>query len=247
MWREDDSAATLGPRTVAAIPARLGSTRLPRKPLLDLGGAPVVWRVYEAVRQANMVDAVWVVTDSDEIEAAVRDRGGEVRRVDAPCRSGTERVARALLQDRSSTVEHVLNIQGDEPFVGADLLRPLLDALSAGAEIATLSAPLVEAERGVRHRVKVVTDRHRQALYFSREAIPGDLHLGYYGFRAETLRRLLDLPRSPLAEAEDLEQLDWLHAGLKIAVAHAPRATQSIDTAEDLTAARTLLRETRSP
>lgn len=240
MRRSDEPAATSSPRIVAAIPARLGSTRLPEKPLADLAGVPLVARVYGAVRAAEIADAVYVVTDSDAIEAAVRARGGLVLREDAPCRSGTERIARALLR-AGLAPRLVLNVQGDEPFVERGLLAPLLAALEAGADIATLAAPLPPEAREARDRVKVVCDARGHALYFSRAPIPGDLHLGYYGFQGDILASLPALPRSPLAAAEDLEQLDWLHAGLRIAVARAPKSTLSIDTPADLAEARRLL------
>lgn len=233
---DDDSAETSGRRIVAAIPARSGSTRLPNKPLQWLGDAPLVVQVWRAVRAAEVADEVVVVTDSAEVEAAI---GDAALRVDAPCRSGTERMARALV---GVDCRFVINVQGDQPFVGADLLRPLVEALEAGAEIATLSAPLEPGDRAEPSRVKVVCDRRGRALYFSRQAIPGDLHVGIYGFRAAVLPRLLDLPRSPLAQAEDLEQLDWLHAGLSITVVPVARAPLSIDTPSDLEAARRLFR-----
>lgn len=246
MWRDDEPAATSSHRIVAAIPARAGSTRLPAKALADLGGLPLAARVWRAVVAAGVADAVYVVTDADAIEDAVRAAGGLVLRVDAPCRSGTERVARAIA-DLPVAPTFVLNVQGDEPFVGADLLRPLVAALEAGAAIATAAAPLPPGDAARRDKVKVVRDARGEALYFSRAAIPGDLHVGLYGFRAEVLAGLTALPRSALATAEDLEQLDWLHAGLKIAVADVPRAPLSIDTADDLEAARGLLAQAGNP
>lgn len=240
MRRDDDPAATSSHRIVAAIPARLGSTRLPRKALLPLGGVPLAARVWRAVTEAGVADAVYVVTDTDEIEAAVRAYGGQVLRMDAPCRSGTERVVRAVgaLPERPA---FVLNVQGDEPFVSAAELRPLVAALAAGAEIVTGAAPLPAGALERRDKVKVVCDARGDALYFSRAAIPGALHVGLYGFRAAVLPRLLELPRSPLAAAEDLEQLDWLHAGLRVRVVDVPAAPLSIDTPSDLDAARALL------
>jgi 3-deoxy-D-manno-octulosonate cytidylyltransferase len=246
MWRDDEPAATPSHRIVAAIPARLGSTRLPAKPLADVGGLPLAARVWHAVAAAGLADAVYVVTDADAIEDAVCAAGGQVLRVNTPCRSGTERVARALAA-LAHTPDFVLNVQGDEPFIGPDLLRPVVAALEAGAPIATAAAPLPAADLGRRDKVKVVRNHRGEALYFSRAPIPGALHVGLYGFRAEVLAGLPDLPRSALAAAEDLEQLDWLHAGLTIAVADVPRAPLSIDTADDLEAARGLLEQAGNP
>jgi 3-deoxy-manno-octulosonate cytidylyltransferase (CMP-KDO synthetase) len=134
-----------------------------------------------------------------------------------------------------------LNVQGDEPFVGDDLIAPLVERLRAGAAIATLAAPLDPGRLHERSSVKVVRDASGHALYFSRAPIPGELHLGLYGFSRQALAAVADLPRGRLAAAEDLEQLTWLEAGWRIAVADVPRATLSIDTPEDLAAARALL------
>lgn len=225
-------------RVVAVIPARAGSRRLPRKPLADLGGAPLVWHVYRRVAASAVVDEAVVATDDPEIAAHVEGRGGRALVVDAPCDSGTQRVARAA---ERLDAAFVLNVQGDEPFVGDDLLAPLVDRLRAGAPIATLAAPLEPARRDDPAAVKVVRDATGHALYFSRAPIPGDLHLGLYGFERAALAAVAALPRGRLARVEDLEQLTWLEEGWRIAVADAPRATLSIDTPDDLAAARALL------
>lgn len=225
-------------RVLAVIPARRGSTRLPDKPLADLGGAPLVWRVVEAVRACPEVDAVWVTTDDAEIEAVVRARGGEVVRVDAPCASGTARVALAVAAAAQPDLEVVLNVQGDEPFVSAAVLSDLVAAIRAGARIATATAPLPEDALTDRHAVKVVADDDGAARYFSRAAIPGRLHLGVYAFAPEALAAVAHLPRGPLAVAEDLEQLAWLCAGWPIGLVAAPAAEPGVDTPADLARAR---------
>lgn len=220
------------------IPARRGSTRLPGKPLADLGGEPLVARVWRAVVSSPVVDEVVVATDDLEIASVIHARGGRAICIDEPCASGTERVARVA---GDLDADFVLNVQGDEPFVGDDLLAPLVDRLRAGAPIVTLAVPLDAAHRADPARVKVVRDAAGHALYFSRAPIPGDLHLGLYGFTREALAAVAFLPRGPLSRAEDLEQLAWMEAGWRIAVADAPRSTLSIDTPEDLAAARALL------
>ncbi len=218
---------------IALIPARLGAKRLPGKPLKLIGGEPLIWRVYERVQSSDLFDAVFVVADDAQIANAVRSRGGEAMVVDHPCESGTERIALAA---RRLDSKWFINVQGDEPFISHQALGALMDLLRSGAEITTLRAPL--PKNTGRDTVKVVTDSGGNALYFSRASIPGDLHVGVYGFTAQALEEVAHLPRSPLACAEDLEQLTWLEAGWKIQLGDIAQATLSIDTFEDLLAAR---------
>lgn len=225
---------------VAIIPARMDARRLPGKPLLELGGAPLVWRVYEQVCRCPAVDAVYVASGDSPILDVVEALGGRTLCVSTPCGSGTERVthaARALDLDHDATV---VNVQADEPFVGPDLVLPLVGAIRAGARIATAAAPLDAVDRENRDAVKVVSSADGRALYFSREPIPGDLHVGIYAFRRDALEVITALPRGRAARAEDLEQLSWLEAGHPIDVVRVPRSTLSIDTPDDLARARQL-------
>jgi len=233
-----DDGAQRGAGVAAIIPARWGSTRLPGKALADLAGEPLVVHAWRSARACARFDRVCVATDSDAIEAAVRAAGGDVVRVDAPCPSGTARVAHAaaLLDAR-----FVVNLQGDMPRVPPAALDAVVERLSQGAHIATLAAPLAPTRRADPSVVKVVTDHAGRALYFSRAAVPGDHHVGVYGFRADVLRRLAALPRVALAAAEDLEQLDWLHAGLEVHVVPIDAAPLAIDTPFDLERARDAL------
>lgn len=231
-------------RVVAVIPARAGSTRLPHKPLVLLGKIPLIVRVWRRASRCTAFDAVWVTTDDSRIQALIEAEGGQVVRIDAPCTSGTDRVARAL---EKIDATYVINLQGDEPFVDLDALSQLVAALRAGAAIATLAAPRPVGALQDRSAVKVVCDAQGHAMYFSRAAIPGDLHLGVYGFTREALLAVAHLPRGPLATAEDLEQLAWLEAGWPIAVVPAAQASLSIDTPTDLAAAEQLLSSQRRP
>lgn len=224
--------------TVAIIPARLRARRLPDKPLQNLAGEPLIWRVYRQAARCAEIDEVWVAADHPSIVEAVERRGGRALLVPEPCHSGTERVARANLEIRAG---RVINVQGDEPFIGPDMLKPLVEALHEGHTIATLGAPLPQRALHDPHTVKVVHDQRGQAMYFSRAPIPGRLHVGLYAFTADTLQAVAHLPRGPLARAEDLEQLTWLEAGWPIHIAPAPRATLSIDTPDDLAEARARL------
>ena len=233
-----DDGAQRGAGVAAIIPARWGSTRLPGKALADLGGEPLVVHAWRAARACARFERVCVATDSDAIEAAVRAVGGDVVRVDAPCPSGTARVAHAAAQLEA---RFVVNLQGDMPRVPVSALEAVVDLLARGAPIATLSAPLDPARHADPSVVKVVTDHAGRALYFSRAAIPGDHHVGVYGFRAEVLRGLADLPRAAVAAAEDLEQLDWLYAGLAVHVARIDTAPLAVDTPLDLDRARAAL------
>lgn len=238
-------------RVTAIIPARAGSRRLPDKPLYNLSGLPLICHVVRSVRASGCVDAVYVACDDPRIEAAVIADGGQAVRVDQTCASGTQRVAHALeLIDsigESSPVGFVVNVQGDEPFVSREALSALVDALQEGAEIATLATPLDPAERDAPNVVKVVRDQAGRALYFSRAAIPGDRHVGLYGFTADALRAVAHLPRGPLSAAEDLEQLAWLEAGWPIAVAPIGPMGPSIDTPADLVAAEAWLAARATP
>lgn len=230
-----------GAQTIAVIPARLGSRRLPQKPLCMLGDAPLVWRVYERVVAMDLFDGVVVATDDARVADVITARGGQAMVIDHPCDSGTERVARAA---QRLNVPYVVNVQGDMPFVEKDDLASVLIALRNGCRIVTVRAPWPEGCTDS-NRVRVVADREGRALYFSRAAIPGQQHLGVYGFAASALQQVAFLPRSPLAVAEDLEQLTWLESGWPIHLVDAQRATLSVDTPADLTVAQRQFDERR--
>ena len=240
---------------VAIIPARLQSTRLPEKPLQDLGGAPLVVRVLERARRAASLDSVWVATDSERIADTVRAAGGNpvMTRPDHP--SGLDRVAEAAGLLNAAPDALILNVQGDEPFLnpaGLDHLVRLFERPEV--RMATLAAPFAPGDDPRDpNRVKVVVDRMGRALYFSRAPIPygGDpdshtdteapplLHVGIYAYRLAVLRELAALPPCPLEIAERLEQLRALWNGIEIHVAVGDYHSVGIDTPEDLARART--------
>lgn len=242
---------------LAVIPARYGSTRLPAKPLLDLGGQPLIWRVYEAVRTCQAIDEVVVATDDERILKAVTDLGGNCQMTDPNHQSGTDRVAE--ISARLPKYEYILNVQGDEPFIQTQQLQSVIALLAKDrAQIGTMARPLGQIDQILSQQVvKVVMNDAREALYFSRSPIPfiRDLdqaewvdqhahyqHLGLYGFQREVLSSLTKLEVSTLEQAEKLEQLRWLQAAFKIKVALTDHVGMGIDTPEDLETARQIFK-----
>lgn len=248
--------ASHGPSVIVVIPARYGSSRFPGKPLARLAGKPMIQHVYERVRDVPHIRQVLVATDDQRIGEAVTGFGGQVILSQEPYRTGTDRVAGIARQVAGDVF---VNLQGDEialhPGLFSDLIVPFLDSQ---AEMGTLKRRLTEAEDlanpGI---VKVVTDHRDEALYFSRAAIPhvrdGEpapgrsglhyMHLGIYIYRRDTLMRIAGLPTGRLEEAEKLEQLRALEAGIRIRVWETRHPSLRIDTPQDLEeAARTLER-----
>jgi 3-deoxy-manno-octulosonate cytidylyltransferase (CMP-KDO synthetase) len=242
------------------IPARYASTRLPGKPLVDLGGMSMIQRVVTQARQANLARVV-VATDDERIAQHVRDFGGEavLTRPDHP--SGTDRLWEAYQQLGSPVEVHcIINIQGDEPFIHPAQINALADLYADAAtapDIATLVKPVVsEEELFSPHLPKVVLSGQGHALYFSRHPLPyqrgreaGEWlahhrylrHLGLYAYKPAVLQQLTRLPVSPLEAAESLEQLRWLEAGFQIRCAETELDAFGIDTPEDVARARARL------
>jgi 3-deoxy-manno-octulosonate cytidylyltransferase (CMP-KDO synthetase) len=239
-------------RVLAVIPARLASTRLPRKPLRELAGRPLLAWVYEAARSSPLLshEDLLVATDSEEILALCRQQGWQARMTSAEHRSGTERVhevARALAADV------YLNIQGDEPLTRPEHIAALIALMRDPAvQVGTLKTAAAPEDVHNPNAVKVVTDAAGRALYFSRATIPhpGDgaarcsKHLGFYAYRLPALERFCALPQSPLERAERLEQLRFLEHGIAIHVAETPYDTIGVDSEDDLRRAEAALRET---
>lgn len=227
----------------AIIPARIGSTRLPEKPLLRETGKYLIQHVYERVQAARGLDQVMVATDDQRIVAAVESFGGAVVMTSADHRSGTDRVAEVA---RSLDVVAVLNIQGDEPEIDPEDVTDLAAAIrQPGIELVTQATPIRdESSWRDPNTVKVVADAEGNALYFSRAPIPWSerfdpadsqvrKHLGVYGYRRELLFRLAALPPAPLEQVERLEQLRALHHGIQIRVLEARHDSLGIDTMDD--------------
>jgi|HubBroStandDraft_3_1064219.scaffolds.fasta_scaffold106644_2 3-deoxy-manno-octulosonate cytidylyltransferase (CMP-KDO synthetase) len=236
-------------RVVAVIPARLASTRLPRKMLREIAGVPLLAWVYRGVRQCPSVDDVIVATDSDEILRFCEQQGFVARMTSAAHRSGTERV-----HEISTTVlaDVYLNIQGDEPLTRPEHLESLIAVMKGGGvEVGTLKTPAAAIDIDNAGAVKVVTDAAGRALYFSRATIPHDRdgvrpqyykHLGFYGYRKDALDKFVLWSESSLERSERLEQLRFLENGVPIYVAETPFDTVGVDTEEDVRRVEVILR-----
>jgi 3-deoxy-manno-octulosonate cytidylyltransferase (CMP-KDO synthetase) len=237
-------------RIAGVIPARLQSTRLPKKVLRLIAGRPMVEWVWRAASAAGRMDPVVVATDSDEVASVCRERGIPVVMTSPECASGSDRVREVALQ---IDADIYVNIQGDEPTLTADFFPPLLAPFErADVDVTTLAVPCPPEEFNNPNAVKVVTALDGRALYFSRATIPFDRdgagftgykkHLGIYAYRKAALEKFAALPPGKLELVERLEQLRLLENGLSLYVADAPRDTIGVDTEDDLARAEAMRR-----
>jgi len=241
-------SAGLAPRqrTLAVIPARLGSTRLPRKVLREIAGEPMLAWVYRAARACPLLDSVLIATDSDEVLDFAQRHSLPAVFTPADCASGTDRV-HAVAQ--SIPADIYVNIQGDEPMLRPEHIEALLKPFAMyEVQISTLATPCAPDQITNPHAVKVVTAASGRALYFSRATIPYDRdqpqdgsnrarylkHLGIYAYRKAALQQFPTLPSSTLEATEKLEQLRFLENGIDIYVTETPYDTIGVDTEEDL-------------
>ena len=232
---------------LGVIPARLGSTRLPRKPLQLLGGVPLVIRVAERVRGLGCLDALAIATDAPDVARVAEDAGFRAVLTSSAHQTGTERVAEVAARAEFTGFDLIVNVQGDEPFVPEDAVTGALARVRGGFDVGSAAAPLDPVHAGDPARVKVVLDETGRALYFSRAPIPhlrdaGDSpeglywqHIGIYAFRRDSLMAWVALPPTSLELAEKLEQLRALQHGMTFGIARLPApAFPGIDTPEDL-------------
>jgi 3-deoxy-manno-octulosonate cytidylyltransferase (CMP-KDO synthetase) len=236
-------------KVIAVIPARLASTRLPRKMLRDLGGKPLIGVVYEAVRSSPLLSTVIIATDSEEIMAACRRHGWNTQMTASSHRSGTERVHEISGREQADIY---INVQGDEPLVRAEHIAVLIKVMeNPSAQVGTLMTPAAAEDIPNPNAVKVVADRNGHALYFSRATIPFDRdgtapryfkHLGLYAYRKSALDQFVKLPESSLEKSERLEQLRFLENGIPIFVGETPHDSVGVDTEEDLERVQAFLR-----
>ena len=234
---------------LAIIPARLASTRLPRKVLREIAGRPMLAHVVNAARRCSQLAAVIVATDSDEVLAVCKKNGWRAEMTSSAHRSGTDRVWEVA---QRVPADVYVNVQGDEPLARAEhistLLEPMRDSRVLVSTIKTLCAA---ADVNNPNAVKVVTDSAGRALYFTRATVPFDRdnsgtvrrfkHLGFYAYRREALEKFCSWPESELERAERLEQLRFLDHGIEIHVAETPFDTIGVDTEEDLKRAEAVL------
>ncbi len=240
---------------IVIIPARLGSTRLPKKVLADIGGKPLIWHVWKRVSQAKLPSQVIIATDAEEVKVVTQNFGAQVMMTSPDCRSGTERIASLLPQLQA---DFILNVQGDEPLIDPNLIDAMIEYWQR--KMCDLLTPVFRIESGAElenpNIVKVARAQDGRALYFSRSPIPfvrdvpmerwleaGPFwgHIGVYGYRPEALQAYMNLQPSPLENAEKLEQLRFLEAGFEIHTVETHYRPVAVDVAKDLEKVRSLL------
>ena len=234
-------------KTIAIIPARYASTRLPGKMLLAATGKPLIQHVVEAVARANTIQRIVVATDDDRILQAVNAFGGTAIMTSPAHRCGTDRIAEAAGLLNLADDDVVVNVQGDEPQLPPECIDRLARIMrTADALMATLATALDAAQAADPNKVKVILNSKGLAMYFSRACIPCDrdaaggvnylLHIGIYAYRVRFLKTFAALPPTPAESAEKLEQLRALENGYPLAVAIVDYHGHGIDTPDDYAA-----------
>ena len=231
------------PKLSCVIPARLASTRLPRKVLLPLAGKPLIQWVWEAASAVPLFDEVLIAADSEEVASVARRFGANVHLTSLDCSSGTDRLVE-LYKKGLIKGDICVNWQGDEPFLTKAMIEDLLRSKQK-TDVWTLKKRLTDPQAiASPHIAKVVCDAHGYALYFSRSVIPHYReptanpivykHIGLYAYTKEALEKIGTFPPCLLEEAEKLEQLRFLYHGLKILVSETEHEAMGIDLSEHL-------------
>ena len=255
-------------KCVVAVPARLQSSRLPNKVLADIGGKPMIQRVLERCRESTAVDTVVLCTDSQELQQRASAWGFPVLMTAESCSSGSDRIASvadALMTlawgDITPAAEQtaVINVQGDQPFIDPQVIDAMAAEFRRLDPVPSVVTPVYGLKPETVHNpnvVKTLLSHDGRALYFSRSAIPHvrDVdpsewhrhttywgHVGMYGFRGDVLAGWNRLPASPLEDLERLEQLRLIEAGLTMATFEVQGTSLSVDTAEQLEQARSMV------
>jgi 3-deoxy-manno-octulosonate cytidylyltransferase (CMP-KDO synthetase) len=230
---------------IAVIPARYDSSRLPGKALAEIGGVPMIVRVWRQTRRARSLERVIVATDDERIARAVRAAGGEAEMTASTHQSGTDRIAEVAAR---IDAEIYLNVQGDQPFIAPEDLDALVAPMRAepALAMATLATAIIDREEWYNpNKVKVVCDARGDAIYFSRSPIPfardggavpavARRHIGVYGYRRDFLLRFAALEPGVLEQIEKLEQLRALERGYRIRVVASVAPSLEVDTPDDL-------------
>ena len=240
-------------KIIAMIPARFEASRFPGKLMKDLAGKTVILRTYEATKNTNLFEEVFVVTDSELIFNEIISNGGKAIKSKATHESGSDRIAEAV---ENLEVDIVVNVQGDEPFTQTAPLKKLLEVFNSDVnkkiDIASLMLKIKEHEEiNNPNNVKVVTDENNFAMYFSRSPIPYPRekstavyfkHIGIYAFRKEALLKFTKLPINKLEATEKLENLRFLANGMKVKMVETDQIAIGIDTPEDLEKANAIFK-----
>lgn len=238
---------------IAVIPARYSSTRLPGKALAEIGGVPMIVRVWRQAGRARLMSRVIVATDDERIARAIRQAGGEAEMTSSAHQSGTDRIAEVASR---IPADIYVNVQGDQPFIAPEdldaLAAPMRD--DSAVAMATLATPIVDLEEWHNpNKVKVVCGDRGDALYFSRSPIPflrdgtgvppnALRHIGVYGYRRDFLLKFASLPPGVLEQIEKLEQLRALERGYRIKVVASVAPSLEVDTPDDLARANAVAR-----
>ena len=230
---------------IGIIPARYASTRLPGKPLVDIGGKSMIQRVYEQALKCKTLSKVIVATDDERIDSHIKGFGGNVVMTNVNHTSGTDRCAEVLAKEKRKP-DIVINIQGDEPFIDPEQINLLISCFDEQqAEIATLVKKItLETDIQNPNMVKALRDINGKAIYFSRSPVPyrrnqgAEItyykHIGIYGYRSDVLLQITKLEPSNLEQAESLEQLRWIENGYTIYTRETQLETLAVDTPDDL-------------
>lgn len=236
-------------KIISVIPARFQSTRFPGKPLVDIKGKTMIQRVYEQVSSAKLINEVYVATDDEKIFNHVKSFGGKVVMTSKNHESGTDRIQECI-DILKSDADFIINIQGDEPFIHPEQIDDLCKNVNHHTEIITMYHSINTLDEVLnKNKVKLVFNKNKEAIYFSRAPIPFQKsveykkwilknnyfgHIGIYGYSATALNNITKLPPSTLEQLESLEQLRWLENGYKINVVESKYQSIGIDTPEDL-------------
>jgi len=246
-------------KILGVIPARFASTRFPGKPLADLLGKSMVERVYDQCKKSSRLTDIVVATDHQKIYEHVLGFGGKASLTSPDHPSGTDRCYETLTQ-QNQAFDFVVNVQGDEPFIDPGQIDLLCGSLDKQTELATLIQKITTLDQlRAPTEAKVVLNRHKEAMYFSRSPVPfvqkapqeewlkhGKFyrHMGLYAYRSDILKAITQLPVSPLEKAESLEQLRWIENGYRIKTVETDAEDgMCVDTPEDLEKARAYLLE----